>query len=80
MIAIVAQDTTLFDGTIADNLRLGQPDATDEEMIVAARSANAHDFICALPQGYETPIGERGGADNASVSPLPAHCCAMPRS
>jgi ATP-binding cassette subfamily B protein len=61
MIAIVAQDTTLFDGTIADNLRLGQPDATDEEMIVAARSANAHDFICALPQGYETPIGERGG-------------------
>src|SRR5215468_1513355 len=60
MIAIVAQDTTLFDGTIADNLRLGRPDAAEEEVIAAARAANAHDFICALPQGYETRIGERG--------------------
>src|SRR5262249_45296855 len=60
MIAIVAQDTTLFDGTIADNLRLGRPDASEEEVIAAARAANAHDFICALPQGYETRIGERG--------------------
>ena len=60
MIAIVAQDTTLFDGTLADNLRLGRPDATEAEMIAAARAANAHDFISALPQGYETRIGERG--------------------
>ena len=60
MIAIVAQDTTLFDGTIADNLRLGRPDATEAEMIAAARAANAHDFIGALPQGYQTRIGERG--------------------
>ena len=60
MIAIVAQDTTLFDGTIADNLRLGRPDASEEEVIAAARAANAHDFIGALPQGYETRIGERG--------------------
>ena len=60
MIAIVAQDTTLFNGTVADNLRLGRPDATEEEMIAAARAANAHDFIGALPQGYETCIGERG--------------------
>jgi len=60
MIAIVAQDTTLFDDTIADNLRLGRPDATEAQMIAAARAANAHDFISALPQGYDTRIGERG--------------------
>jgi ATP-binding cassette subfamily B protein len=60
MIAIVAQDTTLFDGTIADNLRLGRPDAGEEQMIAAARAANAHGFISALPHGYDTRIGERG--------------------
>jgi ATP-binding cassette subfamily C protein CydCD len=60
MIAIVAQDTTLFDGTVADNLRLGRPDATEAQMIAAARAANAHEFIAALPDGYETRIGERG--------------------
>ncbi len=60
MIAIVAQDTMLFDGTVADNLRLGRHDATDEEMITAATAANAHEFISALPEGYATPIGERG--------------------
>jgi ATP-binding cassette subfamily B protein len=60
MIAIVAQDATLFDGTIADNLRLGRPDATEAEMIAAARAANAHDFISTLPLGFETRIGERG--------------------
>jgi ATP-binding cassette subfamily C protein CydCD len=60
MIAIVAQDTTLFDGTITDNLRLGRPDATEAEMIAAARAANAHDFISTLPLGFETRIGERG--------------------
>ncbi|WGS51670.1 ABC transporter ATP-binding protein/permease [Paraburkholderia sp. D15] len=60
MIAIVAQDTTLFDGTIADNLRLGRPDAGDADVIAAATAANIHDFIAALPQGYATRIGERG--------------------
>ncbi|WP_118185025.1 ATP-binding cassette domain-containing protein [Paraburkholderia phosphatilytica] len=60
MIAVVAQDATLFDGNVADNLRLGRPDASDAEMIAAARAANAHDFICALPDGYDTRIGERG--------------------
>ena len=60
IIAIVAQDTTLFDGTVADNLRLGRSDATEADMIAAARAANAHDFISALPQGYKTRIGERG--------------------
>jgi ATP-binding cassette subfamily B protein len=61
LIAIVAQDTTLFDGTIADNLRLGRPDASDAEMEAAARAANAHGFITALPGGYASRIGERGG-------------------
>ncbi|MCX4152972.1 MULTISPECIES: ABC transporter ATP-binding protein [Paraburkholderia] len=60
MIAIVAQDTTLFDGTIADNLRLGRHDASDADMVAAAGAANIHDFISALPDGYATRIGERG--------------------
>ena len=60
MIAVVAQDATLFDGSVADNLRLGRPDANDADMIAAARAANAHDFIMALPDGYATRIGERG--------------------
>ena len=60
MIAVVAQDTYLFHGTIEDNLRLGCPDATEAELVAAARAANAHDFIEALPDGYQTVIGERG--------------------
>lgn len=59
-IAVVTQDTYLFDGTVADNLRLGKADASREEMEAAARSANAHGFISDLPQGYDTVIGERG--------------------
>ena len=58
--AMVSQDTYLFHGTVEDNLRLGKPDATQEELEAAARAANAHDFIRALPQGYRTVIGERG--------------------
>jgi ATP-binding cassette subfamily B protein len=60
MIAVVHQDTYLFHGTVAENLRLGKPEATAEELEKAARDANAHDFISALPQGYDTTIGERG--------------------
>ena len=59
-VAVVAQDTYLFHGTVADNLRLGNPDATQEEMQEAARAANAHEFIAGLPNGYDTVIGERG--------------------
>ncbi len=58
--AMVSQDTYLFHGTVEDNLRLGKPDATQEELEAAARAANAHAFIEALPQGYRTVIGERG--------------------
>jgi len=59
-IAVVMQDTYLAHGTVADNLRFGKPDAAQEELEAAARAANAHDFIQALPLGYETVVGERG--------------------
>jgi ATP-binding cassette subfamily C protein CydCD len=59
-VAIVAQDATLFHGSIAENLRLGRPHATQAEMEAACRAANAHDVIMALPGGYEAVIGERG--------------------
>ena len=59
-LAIVNQDTYLFHGTVEDNLRLGKPDADQDELEAAARAANAHDFIAALPQGYRTLVGERG--------------------
>lgn len=59
-VAVVAQDTYLFHGTVADNLKLGNPDATPEEMQEAARAANADQFITSLPNGYDTVIGERG--------------------
>ncbi len=58
-ISVVTQDTYLFHGTVADNLRFGKPDATQLELEDAARAANAHDFITRLPQGYETVVGER---------------------
>jgi ATP-binding cassette subfamily C protein CydCD len=59
-IAVVTQDTYLFHGTIAENLCLGRPHATRAEIEEAARNANIHDFIAALPLGYETIVGERG--------------------
>ncbi|GAB4516375.1 MAG: ABC transporter ATP-binding protein [Anaerolineae bacterium] len=59
-IGIVQQDTYLFAGTVADNIRYGQLDASQEDIITAAKKANAHDFIMALPQGYDTDIGQRG--------------------
>jgi ATP-binding cassette subfamily B protein len=59
-LAVVNQDTYLFHDSIEDNLRLGKPDATQEELEHAARIANAHEFITRLPQGYGTVVGERG--------------------
>jgi subfamily B ATP-binding cassette protein MsbA len=59
-IGYVLQDTVLFRGTIGENIALGRPDATKEEIIEAAKLANAHDFIMAMPQGYDTPVGDRG--------------------
>ena len=59
-IGIVQQDVYLFTGTIYDNIRYGKPNATREEVIEAAKLANAHDFIMELPKGYDTDIGQRG--------------------
>src|SRR5208282_4945386 len=59
-IGIVQQDVYLFAGTVAENLRYGKPDAIIDEIIEAAKMAHAHDFIMALPNGYDTEIGERG--------------------
>lgn len=59
-IGYVGQDTFLFDGTVADNLRYGLPGASDAQLREATRLAEAHDFVEALPQGYDTPVGERG--------------------
>jgi ATP-binding cassette subfamily B protein len=58
--AMVLQDTFLFNDTVLENLRYGRPSASFEEVVAAAKRANAHDFILSLPQGYETEIGERG--------------------
>jgi len=59
-IGIVLQETTLFSGTIRENIAYGRPEATEEEIVAAARAAEAHDFITAFDEGYETPVGERG--------------------
>jgi ATP-binding cassette subfamily B protein len=59
-IGVVQQDVYLFAGTVADNIRYGKLDASREEIVEAAKQANAHEFIMALPEGYETDIGQRG--------------------
>jgi ATP-binding cassette, subfamily B, putative efflux pump len=59
-IGMVLQDNILFSESVRANILMGNPDASDEEMILAAKAANAHDFIMNLPQGYDTKIGERG--------------------
>ena len=61
-LGIVLQDTHLFTGTIAENIRYGRPDATDEQVVAAAKLANADPFIRHLPQGYDTPITGDGGS------------------
>jgi ATP-binding cassette subfamily B protein len=59
-VGMVLQEPYLFHGTIVENIRYGMPDATLEQAVEAARMANAHDFVCELPHGYDTIIGERG--------------------
>ncbi len=60
MISVVNQDTFLFHGTVADNLRIGRPDATEAQLVEAASAANIHDFVATLEHGYDTVIGEKG--------------------
>jgi ATP-binding cassette subfamily B protein/subfamily B ATP-binding cassette protein MsbA len=59
-ISIVLQDVFLFHGTVRENILFGRPDASEEQVVAAAKIANAHAFIIALPDGYDTLIGERG--------------------
>ncbi|MEU1055606.1 ABC transporter ATP-binding protein [Streptomyces sp. NPDC005876] len=59
-VGVVSQETYLFHASVADNLRFAKPDATDEELVAAAKAAQIHDHIAALPDGYDTVVGERG--------------------
>jgi ABC-type multidrug transport system fused ATPase/permease subunit len=59
-IGFVLQDTVLLRGTVRDNIAFGRPDATDDQIVDAAKLANAHEFIMRMPQGYDSPVGERG--------------------
>ena len=61
-ISFVSQDNFLFDVSIRDNIRLGKPNATEDEIIKAAKAAHCHEFIMELPDGYDTKAGEAGGA------------------
>ena len=69
---MVTQENYLFSGTVADNIRFGRPDATDEQVEAAARALGAHEFISALPEGYATPVSNRGGLLSAGQRQLVA--------
>ncbi len=76
-VAVVLQDTFLFNTTVRENLLYGKPDATEEEVLAAAKAAHAHEFIEDLPDGYDTEIGERGvrlsGGQKQTAGPGPRH-------
>ena len=78
-IGIALQEAVLFSGTIRDNIRYGRPDATEEEVVAAAKAAQAHDFILALPGGLRHPArasaASTSPAGRNSASPSPARCC-----
>ena len=59
-IGVALQESVLFSGTIRDNIRYGRPEATDEEVVAAAKAAQAHEFITRVPEGYDTLVGQRG--------------------
>jgi len=69
-IIVITQENFLFDGSVADNIRLGRPDASAADVQTAARIIGAHDFIAALPEGYDTPVGKRGGRLSAGQRQL----------
>jgi ATP-binding cassette subfamily B protein len=81
-LGIVPQEGYLFSGTVRENIAFGRPDASDEEVREAAKSVGAHEFICALPKGYDTEVGERGVQLSAGQRQLVAFAraaCADPR-
>ena len=69
-IIVITQENFLFEGSVADNIRLGRPDASAADVQSAARAIGAHDFIAALPEGYDTPVGKRGGRLSAGQRQL----------
>jgi ABC-type multidrug transport system fused ATPase/permease subunit len=69
-VIVITQENYLFQGSVADNIRLGRPDAPAADVEAAARMIGAHDFIAALPQGYDTPVGKRGGRLSAGQRQL----------
>jgi len=69
-IIVITQENFLFEGSVADNIKLGRPDAPAAEVEKAARMIGAHDFIAALPEGYDTPVGKRGGRLSAGQRQL----------
>ena len=73
-IGIAMQDVMLFSGSIKENIAFGKPDARFEEIVQAAKSAQAHDFITGLPGGYETIPGAAGGEPFRGTETTPVHC------
>jgi ATP-binding cassette, subfamily B, bacterial len=76
-IVLITQESFLFEGTVAENIRLGRPGATDDEVEAAARAIGAHSFIAALPEGYATTVGKRGGKLSAGQRQLLSFCRAF---
>jgi ATP-binding cassette subfamily B protein len=69
-VVLITQESFLFEGTVAANIRLGRPAASDAEVVAAAEAIGAHEFIASLPQGYQTPVGKRGGRLSAGQRQL----------
>jgi ABC-type multidrug transport system fused ATPase/permease subunit len=76
-VVLITQESFLFEGTVGENIRLGRPEATDEEVEAAARAIGAHAFIAALPDGYATTVGKRGGKLSAGQRQLVSFCRAF---
>ncbi|MDP4586074.1 MAG: ABC transporter ATP-binding protein/permease [Microbacteriaceae bacterium] len=76
-ITLVTQEAYLFSGSVADNIRMGKPNATDDELVAAARSVGAHEFISALPDGYDTDVNKRGNRLSAGQRQLVSFCRAF---
>ena len=76
-VVMVTQESFLFSGTVAENIGLGSPGASIEEIVLAARAVGAHEFIQALPDGYATDVNKRGGRVSAGQRP-PSSACHRP--